>query len=88
MSKSIEIRKCVACKNRKNKSELIRIARLGTGEVFVDVTGKANARGAYICKSKSCFDKAVKQKSISRSLKHSVGQSVLEDLRKIVDEQG
>ena len=37
-------------------------------EVRYDRSGKMNGRGAYVCASKECIDKAIKQKRFERSL--------------------
>jgi len=29
-------------------------------EIFIDKTGKANGRGAYLCNDKNCLEKAIK----------------------------
>lgn len=50
----------------KPKKELIRVLRTEEGEFVLDITGKKNGRGAYICNSKECFDKAVKSKGLER----------------------
>ncbi|MCR3923514.1 MAG: YlxR family protein, partial [Firmicutes bacterium] len=50
------------------------------GEVELDLTGKKAGRGTYICKKRSCLDKAVKGKRIERSLKHAVTPAVVQEL--------
>ena len=54
---------CVNCRGgeMKPKKELLRILRTETGEFVVDALGKANGRGAYLCRSVECFQKAVKK---------------------------
>ena len=54
------MRRCVGCREMKEKRELLRIVRNNEGEIFVDPTGKKNGRGAYICKDKTCYEQAVK----------------------------
>lgn len=46
----------------KDKRMLIRVVKNKEGEISIDLTGKANGRGAYICKDMTCFDKAKKEK--------------------------
>ena len=58
--RKIPLRRCVGCREMKDKRELLRIVRNNEGEIFVDPTGKKNGRGAYICKSMECFSKARK----------------------------
>ena len=67
--KKIPMRTCTGCRQAKDKKELIRIVRNKDGEVFADATGKQNGRGAYICPNKDCFEKAIKNKGLIRTLK-------------------
>ena len=53
------MRKCVGCGEMKPKKELIRVLRTEENEFVLDTTGKKNGRGAYLCMSKDCFEKAV-----------------------------
>lgn len=46
--KKVPQRKCIACQERDSKKGLIRIVKNKEGEIFLDPTGKANGRGAYI----------------------------------------
>ncbi|MDR2611006.1 MAG: YlxR family protein [Clostridiales Family XIII bacterium] len=61
------MRRCVGCMESKPKKELLRIAA-ADGGVFVDVTGKANGRGIYLCRREACFDAARKKKALGRGL--------------------
>ena len=56
--KKIPMRMCNGCMEMKPKKELIRIVKNAEGEVSVDLTGKKSGRGAYICKSVECLEKA------------------------------
>lgn len=62
------VRTCVACKTERQKRELVRIVRMPDGTVSMDVTGRANGRGAYICADGSCWAVAIKKKAIERAL--------------------
>ena len=61
-TKKIPMRMCVGCGEMKPKKELIRIVTDPEGNVSVDPTGKKAGRGAYICKSTDCLNKAGKSK--------------------------
>ena len=74
--KKIPQRTCLGCMQSKNKSELVRIVKQNDGKIFVDKTGKANGRGAYICPHVDCFNKAVKTKGISRALKMEIPEKI------------
>lgn len=78
--KKVPQRKCIACQDRDNKKELMRIVRNKEGEIFIDLTGKANGRGAYICKDSECLKKAIKSKALNRAFKTEVPQEVYEKL--------
>ena len=56
--KKIPLRMCTGCMEMKPKKELIRVVKSQEGEVSVDLTGKKAGRGAYICKSIECLEKA------------------------------
>lgn len=72
--KHVPQRTCVACRQVKSKRELIRVVRAPDGKVFVDETGKANGRGAYLCRDRACWEKAVGQprRASSSPLAHSL----------------
>ncbi|MCF2667087.1 YlxR family protein [Faecalicatena contorta] len=81
-NKKIPMRKCVGCQEMKSKKEMIRVIRTSEGEFLLDATGKKNGRGAYICPSKNCLEKAVKNKGLERSFKQSIPREVYEALEK------
>lgn len=62
-------RKCIGCKNSFEKSQLIRISKTPDGEIIVDEKGKTDGRGAYICKSITCLNKAFKKNQLAYSFK-------------------
>ena len=76
------MRKCVGCQEMKSKKEMIRVIRTVEGEFLLDATGKKNGRGAYICPSKECLEKAVKSRGLERSFKQSIPKEVYEALEK------
>ena len=51
----------------KPKKELVRVVRSPEGEISLDLTGKKNGRGAYVCPNADCLKKARKAKRIERS---------------------
>jgi predicted RNA-binding protein YlxR (DUF448 family) len=74
--RKIPQRKCVGCNTSKDKKELIRVVKNAEGEISVDMTGKKNGRGAYICKKATCLKKARKSRRIETSLECSIPESV------------
>lgn len=65
----------------RGKREMIRIVRTPEGIAEVDLTGKKSGRGAYICPSASCLEKAIKTKRLERDLETHIDEVVYERLR-------
>lgn len=82
--RKIPIRKCIACGEGKPKKELIRIVKTPVGDVKVDLTGKLNGRGAYICPAIECLELAIKSNKISRSLEVEITNSIYEELKEVI----
>ncbi|MCR5584377.1 MAG: YlxR family protein [Lachnospiraceae bacterium] len=80
--KKIPMRKCTGCGAVKSKKELIRVLRTPEGEIKIDKTGRANGRGAYICDSVSCLEKAKKTGGLAKSLSTAIPDDVYESLVK------
>ena len=57
--KHVPQRTCIGCREIRPKRELIRVVRTESG-VEIDPTGKKSGRGTYLCKTKSCWDAALK----------------------------
>ncbi len=81
IKKKIPMRKCTGCQEMKSKKELIRIVRNDEGEFFLDTTGKKPGRGAYICNSADCLEKAFKSKGLERSFKSAVPSEIYDQLK-------
>ncbi len=84
-TKKIPQRKCVGCQEMKGKKEMLRILRTESGEIVLDTTGRKNGRGAYLCYSRECFEKAVKSRGLERALKMAVTSETYEELKKEID---
>lgn len=82
IKRKVPMRKCVGCGEMKPKKELMRVLRTDENDFVLDTTGKKNGRGAYLCPSKECFDKAVKNKGLERSFKQAIPAEVYERLEK------
>ena len=80
MQKKIPQRQCMGCRERKNKRDMLRVVRGTDGEVSLDFSGKLNGRGAYLCPSAGCLQKARKAKSLERSLEVPIPQEVYDRL--------
>lgn len=87
MAKKIPLRQCVGCGEMKSKKEMLRVLKSAEdGRICLDITGKMNGRGAYICRKKECLLRAAKTKGLERSFKMSIPNEVYETLEKEFDE--
>lgn len=82
MAKKIPLRQCVGCGEMKSKKELMRVLRTEDGQICLDITGKKNGRGAYVCKSGECLKLARKNKGLERSFKMSIPNEVYDTLER------
>lgn len=80
MAKKIPMRQCVGCGEMKDKKAMMRVLKTAEGSIELDVTGKKNGRGAYVCRSEECLQKARKNKGLERSFKMSIAASVYDFL--------
>ena len=82
--KKIPLRTCMGCNEKKPKKELVRIVKNKDGEIFIDRTGKADGRGAYICDSIECLEKVIKSKRLERVLEIQIPEEVYNNLRGVI----
>ena len=85
-TKKIPLRKCLGCQEQKDKRMLIRVVKNKEGEISIDLTGKANGRGAYICKDMTCFDKAKKKKAFERALQSNISEELYATMSKELED--
>jgi predicted RNA-binding protein YlxR (DUF448 family) len=74
------LRRCVGCLEMKDKKELIRILKDEENHISIDLSGRRNGRGAYICPDENCLMKAMKSRALERSLKSRVDSSIYDSL--------
>jgi len=82
MAKKLPLRMCTGCGEMKPKRELIRVLKTPEDEIVIDATGKKNGRGAYVCCTLTCLQKAIKTKGLERSLKVNIPGELIEALEK------
>ena len=74
-------RTCVACRSVRAKRELVRIVRSPSGELAVDLRGKAAGRGAYCDPDPACLDRGLREGAIARALEVTIDQQTADRLR-------
>ena len=78
-------RMCVSCRQMKPKNTLFRLVCSEDG-VFLDVTGKVNGRGLYVCKCSQCVEKLRKNKGVEKNY-GPLGEDMFLQLEKVIEEQ-
>lgn len=79
--KKVPQRMCTGCMEMKPKKELIRVVKNKEGEISIDLVGKKPGRGAYICKSEECFEKAFKTKRLEKNLESKISDDLYQVLK-------
>lgn len=82
----IPIRTCIACRATGSKRDLIRVVRMPAGDTIIDPTGKVSGRGAYICPSPTCIQRALKEKRLARALRSETSPDLVNQLESITQE--
>lgn len=83
-TKKIPMRSCVVTKEKYPKMELVRVVRTPEDDVIVDLTGKANGRGAYLKKDITVIEKAQKSKILNKILEIEVKEEIYNELKNLV----
>ena len=78
------MRKCIGCMESRPKKELVRIVSDGE-KLILDLSGKANGRGAYLCADPKCLEKALKKNAFQRNLGMSLGEDQKAEFSKALE---
>ena len=76
--KKIPMRMCVACHESKPKKEMLRVVKPKEGDAFIDFTGKAAGRGAYVCDNPDCIRKLRKARLLNKAFSTEIPAEVYE----------
>lgn len=82
--RKIPMRKCIATSEQYPKNEMFRIVRTPDGDVIVDLSGKANGRGAYISKTENAILLAKSKKLLNRHLQTDVPDTIYLQLTSLI----
>ena len=80
--KHIPLRTCIQCQQVKAKRELTRVVRTPQGKVEVDEKGKNAGRGAYLCRNRVCWERALAGERLDHALKTNI---CAEDRERLVE---
>ncbi|MBQ8504468.1 MAG: YlxR family protein [Clostridia bacterium] len=94
--KKVPMRKCLGCGEMFPQKELVRVVKTRikpeneeaeeSFTVSLDLVGKKNGRGAYICKRSDCFEKARKAKRFPRALNCEIPEEIYDLMEKELKE--
>ncbi len=84
-TRKIPLRTCVVTKELLPKKELLRVVRTPEKKVIVDLSGKANGRGAYIKKDLEVLEKAKKSKILEKRLEVEIDNEIYEEIKRICE---
>lgn len=84
-TKQIKMRRCVACREIRHKSEFLRAVKTPEGNFIIDFTGKAAGRGAYICKNEKCALENKKRRRLDMSLKTKVPAEFYDEILTVIE---
>ena len=83
--KKVPLRTCVVTKEKLEKKDLIRVVKNNEGKVFVDTTGRANGRGAYLKKDIDTINKAKSTKILEKHLEITIPDEIYDELSNIIN---
>ena len=83
--RKVPLRTCVVTKEKLEKKDLIRVVKNNNCEVFVDLTGKANGRGAYIKKDINVLNDAKRTKALEKHLETSISEEIYKNIEDVIN---
>ncbi len=84
--RKIPMRRCIATGEQCPKKDLIRVVRTPQGSVVIDLSGKANGRGAYLKKDANAFEIAKKKRLLQRALEVEIDDSLFDQLHALLQD--
>lgn len=79
-TKKIPMRMCIACREMKPKAEMTRVVKTADDEIYLDPTGKAAGRGAYVCNNAECLKKLSAKKLLHKAFSANVAEDVYQGI--------
>jgi hypothetical protein len=82
--KKIPMRRCLVSNQMYPKNDLLRIVKTPEGKVVIDLTGKVNGHGAYLCRSKEVFALAKRKRLLDKAFNCQVDESLYDELESLL----
>lgn len=74
--KKLPLRMCIACRELKDKREMLRVVKNQEEKIFLDFSSKASGRGAYICNNEECIKKLKKNRLLNKAFSCAVNENI------------
>lgn len=82
--KKPSLRMCICCREMIDKNNLKRIVKTPEGKIMLDLTGKMNGRGAYICQSEECLNKLKKQRMLNKTFSMQIDEEIYDHIIEVI----
>ena len=79
-TRHVPMRMCNGCGEMKPKKELIRVVKSKEGDISLDLSGKKAGRGAYICHSLECLQKARKARRLEKAFSAKIPNEIYDEM--------
>ena len=80
--KKVPQRQCLGCREMRDKKSLIRVVKSPEGAISLDLGGRANGRGAYVCPSGECLKRARKSRALERAFSAQIDEAIYDALER------
>lgn len=83
--KKTPLRRSVVTKEQLPKQELLRVVKNKENKIFVDETGKAGGRGAYIKKDINVLETAKEKKILNKIFDCEINEELYDEIKNIIN---
>ena len=77
-------RSCIACRQVREKKDLVRLVSVENGIAEIDAFGKKPGRGAYLCPRRTCWELALKKNRLDYALRTRLRDDNRQTLREYI----
>lgn len=74
--KKMPQRMCIVCREMKEKKDMLRVVKDGSGKIFLDFSSKASGRGTYVCDNQECIKKLKQKRLLNKTFSCAVDDDV------------
>lgn len=77
-------RSCIACRQVREKKDLIRLVTTENGIAEIDAFKKKPGRGAYLCPNRTCWESALRKNRLDYALRTKLRDDNRQTLREYI----